>query len=162
MGQWRLNSPATRLFTQPFIQAQIKENIKALRHWPLCGNSPGTGKFPAQMASKAENVSIWWRHHDVGPVLKFAATQRSSTRPTTNQSSQQLPRRAALAGRVCLTPGKRLQPGRQNCFGSYYITVQYTRAVVCLTTNHCSQQRIMANPYTLSMSVFIYHYRGSP
>ena len=22
-----------------------------------------TGKFPAQMASNAENVSIWWRHH---------------------------------------------------------------------------------------------------
>ena len=31
----------------------------------LCaGNSPGTGEFPAQMASDAENVSIWWRHHD--------------------------------------------------------------------------------------------------
>ena len=23
-----------------------------------------TGEFPAQMASDAENVSIWWRHHD--------------------------------------------------------------------------------------------------
>ena len=23
------------------------------------------GEFPAQMASKAENVSIWWRHHDL-------------------------------------------------------------------------------------------------
>ena len=30
----------------------------------LCvGNSPLTGEFPAQMASYAENVSIWWRHH---------------------------------------------------------------------------------------------------
>ena len=28
------------------------------------GNSPVTGEFPAQGASKAENVSIWWRHHD--------------------------------------------------------------------------------------------------
>ena len=29
----------------------------------LCvGNSPETGEFPAQMASNAENVSIWWRH----------------------------------------------------------------------------------------------------
>ena len=27
------------------------------------GNSPRTGEFPAQMASYAENVSIWWRHH---------------------------------------------------------------------------------------------------
>ena len=30
----------------------------------LCAwNSSGTGQFPAQMASNAENVSIWWRHH---------------------------------------------------------------------------------------------------
>ena len=29
----------------------------------FAGNSPGTGEFPAQMASNAENVSIWWRHH---------------------------------------------------------------------------------------------------
>ena len=42
---------------QSFIQTQIKENIKAPRHWPLCG------EFPAQMASNAEKVSIWWRHH---------------------------------------------------------------------------------------------------
>ena len=62
-ARWRLKSPASRLFTQPFIRAQIKVNIKAPRHWPLCGNSPGTGEFPAQMASNAENVSIWWRHH---------------------------------------------------------------------------------------------------
>ena len=30
----------------------------------LCeGNSPVTGEFPAQRASNAENISIWWRHH---------------------------------------------------------------------------------------------------
>ena len=35
-----------------------------LRVTGLCvGNSPGTGEFPAQMASNAENVSIWWCHH---------------------------------------------------------------------------------------------------
>ena len=27
------------------------------------GNAAMTGEFPAQMASNAENVSIWWRHH---------------------------------------------------------------------------------------------------
>ena len=32
-------------------------------HWPLCGNSPVTGQFPAQVASNAENISIWLRHH---------------------------------------------------------------------------------------------------
>ena len=37
-----------------------------LRVSGLCaGNSPGTGEFPAQMASHAENVSIWWRHHEI-------------------------------------------------------------------------------------------------
>ena len=41
----------------------MKENIKAPRHWPLCGEFTGTGEFPAQRASYAENVSIWWRHH---------------------------------------------------------------------------------------------------
>ena len=36
----------------------------------LCaGNSPGTGEFPAQMASYAENVSIWWRHHAITKTL---------------------------------------------------------------------------------------------
>ena len=39
-----------------------------LRVTGLCaGNSPGTGEFPAQMASDAENVSIWWRHHAMVP-----------------------------------------------------------------------------------------------
>ena len=51
------------MFTQPLIKAQIKENIKAPRHWPLCRESPVTGEFPAQRANNAENVSIWWRHH---------------------------------------------------------------------------------------------------
>ena len=38
-----------------------------LRVTGLCvRNSPGTGEFPAQMASNAENASIWWRHHESG------------------------------------------------------------------------------------------------
>ena len=38
-----------------------------LRVSGLCvGNSPGTGEFPAQMARNAENVSIWWRHLEIG------------------------------------------------------------------------------------------------
>ena len=43
-----------------------------LRVTGLCaGNSPRTGEFPAQMASDAENVSIWWLH----PVLGIACTR---------------------------------------------------------------------------------------
>ena len=44
--RWRLKSPASRLFTQPFIQTQIKENIKASRHWPLCGEFTGDRWIP--------------------------------------------------------------------------------------------------------------------
>ena len=40
------------------------EKTSKLRVTGLCaGNSSGTGEFSAQMASNAENVSIWWRHH---------------------------------------------------------------------------------------------------
>ena len=60
-ARWRLKSSALRLFTQPFIQAQVKENIKAPRHWSLCGEYTETGEFPTQRAINAENISIWWR-----------------------------------------------------------------------------------------------------
>ena len=44
------------------------KKISKLRVTGLCaGNSPGTGEFPAQMASNAENVSIW-RHHEERPT----------------------------------------------------------------------------------------------
>ena len=46
-SQWprrRLKSPVSRLFTQSF-RGQIKENINAPRHWPLCAEL--TGEFPA-------------------------------------------------------------------------------------------------------------------
>ena len=65
-GRWRLKSPASPLFTPPFIQWRSKKTCTSkLCVTSLCvGNSPETGEFPAQMASSAENVSIWWRHHD--------------------------------------------------------------------------------------------------
>ena len=43
---WRLKSPASRLFTQPFIRAQIKDNIKDRRHWPLCWEFTGDRWIP--------------------------------------------------------------------------------------------------------------------
>ena len=38
-----------------------QRKYKKLRVTGLCA---GTGEFRAQMASYAENVSIWWRHHE--------------------------------------------------------------------------------------------------
>ena len=41
---------------------QRKHQSPASLHGLCVGNSPVTGEFPAQRASNAENVSIWWRH----------------------------------------------------------------------------------------------------
>ena len=69
--QWRHNGhdsvsnhqPHDCLFSRLFRRRSKKTS--KLRVTGLCaGNSPGTGEFPAQMASNAENVSIWWRHHE--------------------------------------------------------------------------------------------------
>ena len=46
MGAMAVISPASPVFTQPFIQAQIKDNIKALRYWPLCGEFTGDQWIP--------------------------------------------------------------------------------------------------------------------
>ena len=47
------------------------QKTSKLRVTGLCaGNSPGTGEFPAQMASNAEIVSIWWRHHGILSSIK--------------------------------------------------------------------------------------------
>ena len=68
--RWRHNGRDSISNHQPYdcllnrlFRRRWKKTSK-LRVTGLCvGNSPGTGEFPAQMASNAENVSIWWRHH---------------------------------------------------------------------------------------------------
>ena len=40
-----------------------KKTSKLLVTGLCAGNSPGTGEFPAQMTSNAENAFICWRHH---------------------------------------------------------------------------------------------------
>ena len=48
------------------IYSDADQRKHHIRVTGLCaGNSPGTGDFPAQMASNAENVSIWWRNHEL-------------------------------------------------------------------------------------------------
>ena len=71
--QWRhnerLKSPTSAVFAQLLVQAQIKENVKALRHWPLCGEFIGDRRIPRTKASNMEIVSIWWRHHECATKL---------------------------------------------------------------------------------------------
>ena len=61
----------TIVFSTVYLNTDQRKKSK-LRVTGLCvGNSPGTGEFPAQMASNAENVSIWWRHHGYDIGLHF-------------------------------------------------------------------------------------------
>ena len=67
--QWRHNGRNTVSNNQPhdcllnrLFRHRSKKTSK-LHVTGLCaGNSPVTGEFPAQMASNAENASMWWRH----------------------------------------------------------------------------------------------------
>ena len=70
--QWRYNGRNCVSNHQPhdcllkFFQAQIKENIKAPRHWPVAEFTADRW-LPAQMVNNAENVSIWWLHDELDP-----------------------------------------------------------------------------------------------
>ena len=56
-----------------FAKEAIFLLISKLRVTGLCeGKSPVTGEFPTQMASNAENVSIWWRPHE--KLFKYFST----------------------------------------------------------------------------------------
>ena len=69
--QWRHNERDSVSNHQPhdcllnrLFGCKSKKTSKLLVTGLCAGNSPGTGEFSALMASNAENVSIWWRHHD--------------------------------------------------------------------------------------------------
>ena len=68
--EWRHNGRHGVSNHQPYdcllnrLFGRRSKKTSKLRVTGLCaGNSPATGEFPAQMASHAEDVSIWWRHH---------------------------------------------------------------------------------------------------
>ena len=54
--------PASRLFTQPFIQTQKNENINAPRHWPLCGEFTGDRQYRGKCFHLMSSLCI--RNHD--------------------------------------------------------------------------------------------------
>ena len=69
--RWRHNIPEgvsnrqrLRCLLNCWFRCRSKKTSKLLVTGLCAGNSPVTGEFPAQMASNAENVSIWWRHHE--------------------------------------------------------------------------------------------------
>ena len=85
--RWRQNGRDSVSIHQPhhcllnrLFRRRSKKTSK-LRVTGLCvGNSPGTGEFPAQMTSNAENVPLWWRHHDIHLILCFGMQYHVGTK----------------------------------------------------------------------------------
>ena len=59
------NGVSNRRCLHCLLNHLIKENIKAPRHWPLWGESHGARWIPLTKGKQCENVSIWWRHHQL-------------------------------------------------------------------------------------------------
>ena len=82
--QWCYNERTVISNQQPHdcllnrLFGRISKKPSKLRVTGLCaGNSPVIGEFPAQKASNAENVSIWWRHHHMTRMICCFITKYS-------------------------------------------------------------------------------------
>ena len=108
------------------IQAPIKENIKAPRHWPLCGTSPGPVNSTTQRAGNAENVSIWWRHH--ASKLRITGTMRGEpVTVTCSMKGESTGHRESTSHRwIPLTNGKYFHAMTSSChIGTLSVTVNH-------------------------------------
>ena len=63
--QWHLNErEGISAVYSTVCSGGDKKQTSKLRVIGICArNSPVIGEFPAQRASNAENISIWWRHN---------------------------------------------------------------------------------------------------
>ena len=66
-----MDSMASQITSLTFVYSTVYSGADQRKHqssaslafvWGI-HRGAGTGEFPAHMASNAENVSIWWRHH---------------------------------------------------------------------------------------------------
>ena len=122
--RWRHNDHAGVSNHQPHgcllnrLFRRKSKKTSELRVTGLCaGNSPGTGEFPAQMASYAENVAIWWRHHVTAFWFRFCCSDPSGPTDINDSGDNLAPNmRHAMTSRKQLinviTHSLSLTPGR--------------------------------------------------
>ena len=69
---------ASQIISIAIVYSTVYSVANQRKHHGLCvGNSPVTGEFPTQMASNAENASIW-RHHGSRKVGRCTTTRTDS------------------------------------------------------------------------------------
>ena len=65
MGTMASQTTSRTIVYSTVYSSRSSKETSMLRVTGLCaGNSPVTGEFPVQWANNAENVSVWWRHHE--------------------------------------------------------------------------------------------------
>ena len=70
-----MGSMASQITSLTIVYSAVYKKTSKLCVTGLCdGNSPESDEFPVQMASNAENVSIWWRHHGYGAMTSMSAS----------------------------------------------------------------------------------------
>ena len=68
------------VYSTVFSDAEKRKHQSSALLAFCAGNSPGTGEFPAQKASNAEIVFIWWRHHVVRQRIELSLPVSISSR----------------------------------------------------------------------------------
>ena len=59
-----MSAMASQILSLTIVYLTVYSGADQRKHQSSASLAFVTGEFPAQMASNAENVSIWWRHHD--------------------------------------------------------------------------------------------------
>ena len=65
-----MGAVASQITSLTIVYSTVYPDTDQRKHQSSALLAFGTSEFPAQMASNAENVSIWWRHH--GTVSKLS------------------------------------------------------------------------------------------
>ena len=61
-----MDTMASQITSLTIVYSTVYSDANQRKHQSSASLAFVTGEFPAQMASNAENVSIWWRHHENG------------------------------------------------------------------------------------------------
>ena len=70
-----MSTLASRITSLTIVCSTVYSGANQRKHQSCASLAfPVTGEFPAQMASNAENVSIWWRHHEIKAYLACKPT----------------------------------------------------------------------------------------
>ena len=79
-----MDAMASQMISRPIVYSTVYSGTYQRKYQSSAslafvrGNSLVTGEFPAQRASNAENISIWWRHPE-----SIISLQRRNSGPTT-------------------------------------------------------------------------------